>query len=150
VLEPFKQALAEVTNPDHQAGSVHEVLRGADVFIGVRRRTAGTCSGWPGERGSSFRQRSAMRQAGRRSGPHVAAVYGHRTPYTDEDPAPAGMRRRSSPIRLPMMHRCPTRRGSGQLSGGRALGPSDGGAGETGVSYSFGVSSRMMHDGQAG
>ena len=35
VLEPFKQALAEVTNPDHQAGSVHEVLRGADVFIGV-------------------------------------------------------------------------------------------------------------------
>jgi malate dehydrogenase (oxaloacetate-decarboxylating) len=34
-LDPVKTALAAVTNPEREQGSVHDVLRGADVFIGV-------------------------------------------------------------------------------------------------------------------
>jgi len=34
-LNPTKQRLAEFTNPDRKAGSVSELLRGADVFVGV-------------------------------------------------------------------------------------------------------------------
>jgi malate dehydrogenase (oxaloacetate-decarboxylating) len=34
-LNPAKQWFAEHTNPDHRAGSLTEVLPGADVFIGV-------------------------------------------------------------------------------------------------------------------
>lgn len=32
---PFKARLAEMTNPDHIQGSLEEVLKGADIFIGV-------------------------------------------------------------------------------------------------------------------
>ena len=34
-MDRYKAALAAVTNPDHEQGSVHSVIRGADVFIGV-------------------------------------------------------------------------------------------------------------------
>ncbi len=34
-MNPVKQEIAAVTNPRHEKGDVHEVLRGADVFIGV-------------------------------------------------------------------------------------------------------------------
>ncbi|HBT78837.1 MAG TPA: NAD-dependent malic enzyme, partial [Selenomonas sp.] len=32
---PYKDDIATVTNPQHEAGTLAEVLRGADVFIGV-------------------------------------------------------------------------------------------------------------------
>ena len=34
-MNPVKVEMAQVTNPTHQQGSLHEVLYGADVFIGV-------------------------------------------------------------------------------------------------------------------
>lgn len=34
-LSPEKKKLAEETNPDNRAGSLHDAMRGADVFIGV-------------------------------------------------------------------------------------------------------------------
>jgi malate dehydrogenase (oxaloacetate-decarboxylating) len=34
-LNPIKEEIAAVTNQDHKAGSLHEMLVGADVFIGV-------------------------------------------------------------------------------------------------------------------
>lgn len=34
-LNPIKEEMAKITNFDHQAGSLAEVIRGADVFIGV-------------------------------------------------------------------------------------------------------------------
>ena len=34
-MNPVKEEMAQVTNPTHQQGSLHEVLYGADVFIGV-------------------------------------------------------------------------------------------------------------------
>jgi malate dehydrogenase (oxaloacetate-decarboxylating) len=34
-MDRYKAALAAVTNPDHEQGSVHTVIRGADVFVGV-------------------------------------------------------------------------------------------------------------------
>ena len=34
-MEPFRQWIADHTNPRHQTGSLREVLPGADVFIGV-------------------------------------------------------------------------------------------------------------------
>jgi malate dehydrogenase (oxaloacetate-decarboxylating) len=34
-MDRYKAALAEVTNPEREQGSVHSVIRGADVFIGV-------------------------------------------------------------------------------------------------------------------
>lgn len=34
-MNPVKEEMAQVTNPIHQQGSLHEVLYGADVFIGV-------------------------------------------------------------------------------------------------------------------
>ena len=34
-MNPVKEEMAQVTNPAHQHGSLHEVLHGADVFIGV-------------------------------------------------------------------------------------------------------------------
>lgn len=34
-LNPIKEEMAKITNPDHAAGPLAEVLRGADVFIGV-------------------------------------------------------------------------------------------------------------------
>ncbi len=34
-MNPYKQALAKTTNPHHEKGSIHDVLRGADVLIGV-------------------------------------------------------------------------------------------------------------------
>jgi malate dehydrogenase (oxaloacetate-decarboxylating) len=34
-MDPIKLGLAGITNPQREHGSVHEVLRGADVFIGV-------------------------------------------------------------------------------------------------------------------
>ena len=36
-LSPQKQALLEYTNRDQRAGSLHDVLEGADVFVGVSR-----------------------------------------------------------------------------------------------------------------
>ncbi|MEZ4655035.1 MAG: NADP-dependent malic enzyme [Candidatus Eisenbacteria bacterium] len=35
--DPMKEELARITNPEGVAGSVHDALRGADVFIGVSR-----------------------------------------------------------------------------------------------------------------
>ena len=34
-MNPYKDDIATVTNPQHEAGTLAEVLRGADVFIGV-------------------------------------------------------------------------------------------------------------------
>jgi malate dehydrogenase (oxaloacetate-decarboxylating) len=34
-MNPYKERLAEATNPRRERGSLHDVLRGADVFIGV-------------------------------------------------------------------------------------------------------------------
>ena len=34
-MDRYKEALAAVTNPEREQGSVHSVIRGADVFIGV-------------------------------------------------------------------------------------------------------------------
>jgi malate dehydrogenase (oxaloacetate-decarboxylating) len=34
-LNPVKEEIAEVTNPDKKSGTLEEVMRGADVFIGV-------------------------------------------------------------------------------------------------------------------
>ena len=34
-LNPIKEEMAKITNFDHQAGSLAEVIKGADVFIGV-------------------------------------------------------------------------------------------------------------------
>lgn len=34
-MNPVKEEMAQVTNPTHQQGSLHEALYGADVFIGV-------------------------------------------------------------------------------------------------------------------
>ena len=34
-LNPFKQELAEITNPDNASGSLAEVIAGADIFIGT-------------------------------------------------------------------------------------------------------------------
>ena len=58
-MDPYKRALAEATNPLNEQGSLADVLRGADVFIGLRvralsaPRTFGrwgatqSCSRWP-------------------------------------------------------------------------------------------------------
>lgn len=34
-MDRYKEALAAVTNPEREQGSVHSVIRGADVFVGV-------------------------------------------------------------------------------------------------------------------
>ena len=34
-LNPAKEEIARITNPDHESGSLAEVIKGADVFIGV-------------------------------------------------------------------------------------------------------------------
>jgi malate dehydrogenase (oxaloacetate-decarboxylating) len=34
-MDPYKERLAEITNPDRAQGSLRQVLRGADVFIGL-------------------------------------------------------------------------------------------------------------------
>ncbi len=34
-MNPYKEMLAAATNPDGERGSLHDVLRGADVFVGV-------------------------------------------------------------------------------------------------------------------
>ncbi len=36
-MNPFKEKMAEITNPNLEKGSVHEVLKGADVFIGLSK-----------------------------------------------------------------------------------------------------------------
>ena len=34
-MDPEKQLIAAITNPDKQSGSIADVMRGADVFLGV-------------------------------------------------------------------------------------------------------------------
>ena len=34
-LNPIKEEMAKITNFDHEAGSLADVIKGADVFIGV-------------------------------------------------------------------------------------------------------------------
>ncbi len=36
-MNPFKEAMAEITNPNKEKGTLHEVLKGADVFIGLSK-----------------------------------------------------------------------------------------------------------------
>jgi malate dehydrogenase (oxaloacetate-decarboxylating) len=36
-LNPQKEEMAEITNLEHQAGTLEDVIKGADVFIGVSK-----------------------------------------------------------------------------------------------------------------